>query len=189
MLKYFAMSGYARRCSFRVTVPRSLATQVLPNKITRIGEPSTDERCWPKSGDALTSVTICRRAHSVAKSRRADEAVSGKHSLGVRLPRNLGPLTESTQGHKYILVITDRFSKMVQEVPLRSITALTISKVVLRDWVFIYGQNNVVKRKEAHGKSVPERLQKSMSVEPIHHYIPIKNKVRAHTETAQIAAT
>eukprot|EP00171_Calliarthron_tuberculosum_P021926 IDg21926t1 len=51
----------------------------------------------------------------------------------------LGPLTESTKGHKFILVMTDRFSKMVRAVPLRSISALTVAKVFVRDWVFVYG--------------------------------------------------
>lgn len=50
-----------------------------------------------------------------------------------------GPLTESTQGHKYILVMTDRFPKMVRAVPLRSMSVLTIAKVFIRDWVFVYG--------------------------------------------------
>eukprot|EP00171_Calliarthron_tuberculosum_P008354 IDg8354t1 len=51
----------------------------------------------------------------------------------------LGPLTVSTKGHKFILVMTDRFSKMVRAVPLRSISALTVAKVFVRDWVFVYG--------------------------------------------------
>eukprot|EP00171_Calliarthron_tuberculosum_P005606 IDg5606t1 len=50
-----------------------------------------------------------------------------------------GPLTESTQEPKFILVITDCFSNIVRAVSLCSITALTDSEVFVRDWVFIYG--------------------------------------------------
>lgn len=51
----------------------------------------------------------------------------------------LGPLTQSTQGHKFILVMTDRFSKLVRAVPMRSISALSVAKVFVRDWAFVYG--------------------------------------------------
>lgn len=51
----------------------------------------------------------------------------------------LGPLTESVNAPKYILVMTDRFSKIVRAVPVRSISALTVAKVFVRYWVFVLG--------------------------------------------------
>lgn len=51
----------------------------------------------------------------------------------------LCPLTKSTESHKYIFVITEHFLKLACAVLLRSITALIIGKVFLRDLVFIYG--------------------------------------------------
>lgn len=51
----------------------------------------------------------------------------------------LGPLTESTQGHRFILGMTDRFSKLVRAVPMRSISTLSVAKVFVRDWAFVYG--------------------------------------------------
>ena len=34
----------------------------------------------------------------------------------------LGPLPRTSKGHRFLLVITDRYSKLVKTVPLRSIT-------------------------------------------------------------------
>lgn len=32
-----------------------------------------------------------------------------------------------------------RFQKMVRAIPLRSVSALTVAKVFIRDWIFVYG--------------------------------------------------
>ena len=40
----------------------------------------------------------------------------------------LGPLPKTTDGHRYLLRITDRYSKMVLTIPLKNITAATVSK-------------------------------------------------------------
>ncbi|MGH0053543.1 MAG: DDE-type integrase/transposase/recombinase [Sphaerochaetaceae bacterium] len=51
----------------------------------------------------------------------------------------LGELIRSPRGNRYILVITDRFSKLVQTVPLKRITAAEIAKAFVNNWVFVYG--------------------------------------------------
>jgi len=38
----------------------------------------------------------------------------------------LGPLTTSRGGHKHVLVICDRFTKLTRAIPLRDATALTV---------------------------------------------------------------
>ena len=52
----------------------------------------------------------------------------------------LGPLPRTRAGYIYILVITDRYSKMTAVHPLRNITALTCAKAFCEEWVFKYGQ-------------------------------------------------
>lgn len=52
---------------------------------------------------------------------------------------NLGELLRSSRGNRYILVITDRFSKLVQTAPLKRITAAEIAKAFVNNWVFVYG--------------------------------------------------
>jgi Chromo (CHRromatin Organisation MOdifier) domain/Integrase zinc binding domain/Integrase core domain len=51
----------------------------------------------------------------------------------------LGPLPKSVSGNQFILVICDRFSKLVVTVPLKKITALTVAQAFCNHWVFVYG--------------------------------------------------
>ncbi len=51
----------------------------------------------------------------------------------------LGELPKTTRGNKYLLVIVDRFSKMVRTVPLSSTGAWNLAKAFTTHWVFIFG--------------------------------------------------
>jgi Integrase zinc binding domain len=51
----------------------------------------------------------------------------------------LGPLTKTKNGNLYLLVISDRFSKLVRTIPLRPITTYTVAVAFCHHWVFIYG--------------------------------------------------
>ena len=51
----------------------------------------------------------------------------------------MGPLPVSSKGHKYILVITDMFSKWVEAFPLRVTDSETLAKVLVDEIVCRYG--------------------------------------------------
>jgi transposase InsO family protein len=51
----------------------------------------------------------------------------------------LGPLPETENGNRFLLVMTDRFSKLTRTVPLRSISAFTVTRAFCEKWVFVYG--------------------------------------------------
>ena len=51
----------------------------------------------------------------------------------------LGPLPKTDHGNRFLLVITDRFSKLTRTVPLRTITAMVVAKAFCESWVFAYG--------------------------------------------------
>ena len=51
----------------------------------------------------------------------------------------LGPLPTSNAGHKFLLVMTDRFSKLTQVTPLKRIKTLDVARAFVNDWVFKYG--------------------------------------------------
>jgi Integrase core domain len=51
----------------------------------------------------------------------------------------LGPLPKSKHGNRFLLVITDRYSKVTQTVPLRAITALSVARAFCEQWVYVYG--------------------------------------------------
>ena len=51
----------------------------------------------------------------------------------------LGPLPTSRNGHRYILVITDRFYKMTVAVPMADQTAYTVAHALIDRWVACFG--------------------------------------------------
>lgn len=50
-----------------------------------------------------------------------------------------GPLLTTQRGNKFVLVINELFSKLVQTVPLKRITALTVASAFVMQWVLAYG--------------------------------------------------
>jgi transposase InsO family protein len=51
----------------------------------------------------------------------------------------LGPLPTSQRGHKYILVISDLFSKLTVAVPMADQTASTVAPIFIDRWVACFG--------------------------------------------------
>ncbi|CAN8076688.1 unnamed protein product [Agarophyton chilense] len=51
----------------------------------------------------------------------------------------LRPFLTTKRNYKFLLVITDRFSKLVRTVPLRKISALSVAQAFVLHWVFVYG--------------------------------------------------
>lgn len=51
----------------------------------------------------------------------------------------LGPLLKSRRCFKYVFVIEDRFTKLVQLVPLERIRSVDVVQAFLKNWVYKYG--------------------------------------------------
>lgn len=51
----------------------------------------------------------------------------------------LGELPKTKRKNKYLLIISDRFSKLVRTVPMKRITAAAVAEAFVRDWTFVYG--------------------------------------------------
>ena len=56
----------------------------------------------------------------------------------------LGPLPKTKHGRRFILVVTDRFTKLAKTVSLRTITSLSVAKAFCDCWIFNYGIPKVV---------------------------------------------
>jgi len=50
-----------------------------------------------------------------------------------------GPIPATKAGNRFILVITDRFSKLTKCVALRRITAISVASAIIDAWVACYG--------------------------------------------------
>lgn len=51
----------------------------------------------------------------------------------------LGQLIRTKRGHRYLLVISDRYSKLLRTVPLKRIAAAQVALAFVHYWVFVYG--------------------------------------------------
>ena len=51
----------------------------------------------------------------------------------------LGPLPRTKHGKRFILVVTDRFTKLTKTESLRTITSLSVAKAFCQCWIFNYG--------------------------------------------------
>jgi len=56
----------------------------------------------------------------------------------------LGPLPTSRARNRYVLVFTDRFSKVVRCVALMKITAVSVASALVEVWVASYGPPDVI---------------------------------------------
>ena len=56
----------------------------------------------------------------------------------------LGPLTKTKKGLRFLLVITDCFTKLTQVIPLRRIDKYTVAVAFVEAWIFKYGPPKTV---------------------------------------------
>jgi Integrase zinc binding domain/Integrase core domain len=51
----------------------------------------------------------------------------------------LGPLLKTKSGHQYLVINSDRFSKLTRAVPVRNVTAETVEIAFFNEWRSLYG--------------------------------------------------
>jgi len=56
----------------------------------------------------------------------------------------LRPVTETSTGRIFLLIVVDWFLKVVQAIPLAGITATDVSSAFGRDWISVYGPPDTV---------------------------------------------
>ena len=79
---------------------------------------------------------------------RAIRAPMGQHNVGSLIERIvvdvLGPLPESEQGNKYLLILADYFTKWTEAFPLPNQEATSVAEVVVKEVVSRYGVSLVL---------------------------------------------
>ena len=102
---------------------------------------------WPHMGsDAIAVARDCRAcaqvrgtANTYQKYLKIFPAAGPLEFVAMDL---LGPLPKTKSGHTYVLVITDRFTKLTRAVPLGSTKAPAVAQAFLENWVYVYGAPN-----------------------------------------------
>jgi hypothetical protein len=51
----------------------------------------------------------------------------------------LGPLPRTKHGNRFLLVIADRYTKVTRTVQFRTVTALSVARAFVDQWVYVYG--------------------------------------------------
>ena len=99
---------------------------------------------WP--GLALDCIKTVRNCVSCARNRvKLRKATKPMKLFPAKAPLEyvsvdiLGPLLRTRRGMEYLLVITDRFSKIVRTIPMMRITAEEVAKAIVHNWIFVYG--------------------------------------------------
>lgn len=140
--------------SHQVVVPDSLTSRILylEHYPPAVGHPGAHRMFrtmrrsffWPRMAEDVYE-TI-RQCDHCARNRITEK----RHTNPLRLfPANgplesvamdiLGPLPRTKHGNRFLLVITDRFSKVTKTVPLRTVTALSVARAFCDHWVYAYG--------------------------------------------------
>ena len=88
----------------------------------------------------------CAAPSTVGKNRRAElHSTQVFNSFKVIAADILGPVTLATKSKaKYILVISDLYTKDVVTVPLQDVTGATVANVIVEEWIMRYGAPDVL---------------------------------------------
>jgi Integrase zinc binding domain/Integrase core domain len=158
LLDYNAAGILVRRVpldgAIQVVVPAALQPRILhleqfPHSVghpgvTRMFRSLRKRFIWKKmAADVADTVRNC---HACARNRIKERnktsylklfpASSPLEYVSIDL---LGPLPKTAHRNRFLLVMTDRFSKLTRTVPLRSTTAYVVAKAFCELWVFTYG--------------------------------------------------
>ena len=90
---------------------------------------------------ALPFVTVTRARNRVKLRKHLNRlklfpATRPLESLAIDI---LGPLPKTRTGKRFLVIVTDRFTKLTQVAPLRTITAYHVAVAFCEIWVFKYG--------------------------------------------------
>jgi transposase InsO family protein len=88
-----------------------------------------DVRFWIKTCDS------CQRRKAPHPTPKAPMKIYLPGEPGQRIAMDVcGPLRETSAGNKYVLVISDYFSKYTEAYPMKDQTAETIANIVVKEW-------------------------------------------------------
>jgi transposase InsO family protein len=140
--------------SRQVVVPRSLVVRLLflEHYPPAAGHPGSHRMFqtirrsffWPQMvedvAETVRQCDLCAR-NRISEKRRTNplQLFPAKGPLESVAMDILGPLPRTKHGNCLLLVIADRYSKVVKTVPLRTVTALVVARAFFDHWAYTYG--------------------------------------------------
>ena len=123
-------------------------TQGHPGE-TRLYNTMRHSYYWPfMSGDLAEHVKTCRSCVMARgllhKKQHKTKVFPPSGPLDDIAMDLLGPLPQTRNGNQFILVITDRYSKLARAIPMNKTTAPFVAAAVLNNWIFCYGIPNTI---------------------------------------------
>ena len=140
--------------SLQVVVPQSLQPQVLkfyhdvPSAghlcAEKVLEKIQRQFYWPKMSDTVQDyVKKCDKCAMRKMTKSSKHAPLGRYNVGEPMERVamdiLGPLPVTKKGNKYVLVVTDLFTKWTEAYPLPDQEAKTIAVTFVNEFVCRFG--------------------------------------------------
>ena len=136
----------------QLVLPSSLhhkAFQNLHNELGHLGLHKTMEAIkqryyWPGyEGDIQKWIAECASCQQRSAPQPAAQAplgtITASHPFNKISWDIMGPLPLTAQGNRYVLVVTDLFSKWTEAFPLKSADSETLAKVLTDEVIFRYG--------------------------------------------------
>ena len=139
------------REEFRVVVPRKIRTLLtldVHNQTHRAAKVIVTEIAtkywWPHMTEEITAIVdgcpSCQQNKPLTGATRAPlQQFDFMEPFAYVAMDVIGPLPDSTSGHKYILTMVDMATRWVEAVPLREISAQTIANAFFIEWCCRYG--------------------------------------------------
>ena len=98
-----------------------------------------DVRYWIQTCD------ICQRRKPLQPKAKAPLQIQTSGEPNERIAMDIiGPLIQTPSGNRYVLCITDYFSKYTQAIALPNQTAETVADRVTKHWLHVYGEPNEI---------------------------------------------
>jgi Integrase core domain len=90
--------------------------------------------------ETVRKCDVCAR-NRIAEKRKTNplKLFPAKGSLQSVAMDILGPLPRTKHGNRFLLVVSDRYSKVTKTVPLRTVTALSVARAFCYQWAYVYG--------------------------------------------------
>lgn len=89
--------------------------------------------------DYVSQCKSCRRQRPSDLHQRLLKLLPPSGTLEPTIIAILGPLKWTKQGNRLIVVITDRYIKLIRAIPISRITVSRVRMVVLEDWIMPCG--------------------------------------------------